>query len=506
MKDKRTQRAKLNMITNIVNQLVSTLCGILIPQAMIGAFGSAVYGATTSISQFLSYVTLLESGIGSVARAELYKPLAEKDNNKVSAIYQALKRFFGKIGIVFIFYIFVIAYFYNDLANVTVFSREYSFWLVCTIGLSTAVDYMCGISNQMFITADQKKYIVNTAITVVRLLNTVLTLVLVNSGTDVLLVKLVSSIVIIIRPIFLSLYVKKSYTLPKVNKKEAVLKQKWTGLGQNFAYFIHSNTDIVVLTLFSDLRMVAVYSVYYLVVFSVRNIVFSFAGGMESELGDMIAKKENGRLINAYRRYQCIINTIALILFGSTAVLIVPFVQLYTAGVSDADYTQPAFAMLFIMAEAFNCISLACSTLPISANRLRQTQWGAFGEALINIVLSCILIQFNPLLGVIIGSLAAEVFKFVFYGVYAAKHILKTSVFKELMRQAVVLLVLFVIAFVGVNLFDNNSISNYFEWALIACCTVVVITGIALLVGMLLYPKELKSLIKAVKNKIIRRK
>lgn len=502
MKDKRTQRAKLNMITTFVNQLVSTLCGILIPQAMIGAFGSAIYGATTSISQFLSYVSLLESGIGSVARAELYKPLAEKNNYQVSTIYHALKRFFARIGIVFIFYIVVLAYFYNDIANVSVLSREYSFWLVCAIGLSTAVDYLCGISNQMFITADQKKYIVNTAITAVRVLNTVLTLILVNSGTDVLIVKLVSSIVIIIRPVFLSIYVKKSYSLPKVNRKEAVLKQKWTGLGQHFAYFIHSNTDIIVLTLFADLKIVAVYSVYYLVVFNMRSLVFSFAGGMESELGDMIARNEKEKLVKAYRRYQCIINTITLIAFGSTAALVVPFVKLYTANVSDANYIQPAFALIFVMVEAFNCISLACSTLPISANRLRQTQWGAFGEALINIVLSCILIRFNPLLGVIIGSLAAEIFKFVFYSVYAAKHILKTSVFKELIRQASVLFVLFAVSFVGINIFNAASISNYFQWALAACGTVVVMTVIALIVGRILYPKELNALINALKNKI----
>ena len=197
----------------------------------------------------------------------------------------------------------MLAYFYNDIANVSVLSREYSFWLVCAIGLSTAVDYLCGISNQMFITADQKKYIVNTAITAVRVLNTVLTLILVNSGTDVLIVKLVSSIVIIIRPVVLSIYVKKSYSLPKVNRKEAVLKQKWTGLGQHFAYFIHSNTDIIVLTLFADLKIVAVYSVYYLVVFNMRSLVFSFAGGMESELGDMIARNEKEKLVKACLLY-----------------------------------------------------------------------------------------------------------------------------------------------------------------------------------------------------------
>ena len=57
MKQTKDLRAKRNIAVSLANQLVATLCGIIIPRVMIGAFGSAVYGATTSIAQFLSYIT-----------------------------------------------------------------------------------------------------------------------------------------------------------------------------------------------------------------------------------------------------------------------------------------------------------------------------------------------------------------------------------------------------------------------------------------------------------------
>ena len=278
--------------------------------------------------------------------------------------------------------------------------------------------------------ADQRKYITNSAIIVTRILNTVLILVLINLGSGIITVKLGSSLIIILRPLFLSWYVKKHYTLRKTSRvktgrRDDALPQKWTGMSQHIAYFVHSNTDVVLLTVFSDLRLVAVYAIYSLVTISIRNIVFSLAGGLEAELGDMYAKGEQETLTRKYKQYQFIMSFSSVLLFGVTALMILPFVLLYTSGITDVNYFQPAFALLLILGEVLNCLALPCSTLPVSCNQLKKTRWGAYGEAVINIVFSCALIWWNPLLSVAIGTLTAEVFKLFYYSVYASKRIIK---------------------------------------------------------------------------------
>ncbi len=47
------------------------------------------------------------------------------------------------------------------------------------------------------------------------------------------------------------------------------MTQKLTGLSQHIAYFLHSNTDVAGLTFLTNLSMVAVYSVYHMVVNSI---------------------------------------------------------------------------------------------------------------------------------------------------------------------------------------------------------------------------------------------
>ena len=83
MTDSRQIRAKKNILTSLLSQIVLLICGIIVPRLMIGAFGSEAYGATSSITQFLAYITLLEGGVGGVARAVLYKPLAQKDIERI---------------------------------------------------------------------------------------------------------------------------------------------------------------------------------------------------------------------------------------------------------------------------------------------------------------------------------------------------------------------------------------------------------------------------------------
>ena len=79
-------REKLNIVTSLMNQAVTLACGILIPHMLISTYGSEAYGISVSITQFLSYISLLEGGIGGVARAERYQPLAAGAGHRAAAL------------------------------------------------------------------------------------------------------------------------------------------------------------------------------------------------------------------------------------------------------------------------------------------------------------------------------------------------------------------------------------------------------------------------------------
>ena len=501
MKRSKTQTEKLNIITSLLSRLVSTACGIVVPWAMIKNFGSATYGVTSSIAQFLSYIALLEGGVGRVGRAELYAPLANKDEYEVSRVYHAIKRFFGIVAVTFVFYTLVLSLEYYDMARIDVLDRRTVFWLIWIISASTLAKYFSGLTNLTLLQADQKQYISFTIVMIATIANAVMIVVLANSGCSVVLVKTASSITYVMQPVCYAIYVKKHYRLVNVGKNHSKLEQKWTGMGQHIAYFLHQNTDVVLLTLFADIRLVAVYNVYKLVVSNLARIAVSFTGGMEAVFGELFVKNEKEQLQKTFWKYKYMLTFVTIVMFGTAAVMIIPFVRLYTKGVTDVNYIRPVFAMVILIAEALECAVHPCSSLPISANKLKETRWGSYGESLVNIGLSMILIWWNPLLGIAIGTLCAALVKNIYYIWYAARKILGIR-FRELLK--IFLFTVFVLSFcsaVGIFAANSELIANYFLWVLFGILSVILISAGTAAISALLYPDELKWMLKFVKSK-----
>lgn len=501
MKEKNIHRAKLNISTTLLGQIIATACGIVVPRIMIGTFGSATYGITTSIAQFLAYISLLESGIGRVARAELYKPLAERNEHEISRVYYAVKRFFRTVGVAFIVYTLVLSFAYYDIAKVTDLSRKTVFLLVWVISTTTLAQYLGGLANLTLLNADQRQYLGNTVVSVTTALNAVLVFLLTRFDSSILIVKLGSSIVYIVQPLCYAIFVKKLFKLRPVGKDRSALKQKWTGIGQHLAYFIHANTDVVLLTLFADIRLVAVYAVYSMVVSSIRKIALSCTGGMEAAFGEMFAKNEKKELRTAFHQYKFLLSYVTVILFGATAALIVPFVRLYTEGVTDVDYIQPIFAIILLYAEMLDCFMFPCASLPVSANKLKETRMGSYAEAAINIVLSLLLIRRNPLIGVAIGTLAATLFKGLYYMVYSSKNILEMKLREPSKYLVFTTLSVGVFAAAGVFLAKSNLISGFYEWALCGVIAFAVIALFTTAVSRVLFPNEFRKMLSLLKRK-----
>ena len=497
----RLKRAKLNILVSLLCQAVTLICGLIVPRLMIGAFGSEIYGATASIAQFLAYITLLEGGVGGVARAALYGPLANNNSQAINEIVSEIKRFFRIIAYIYGVYVIVLACSFKSISNIQVLDWLTTCILVVVISISTFAQYFIGVSYSILLQASQKTYVSQWISLIGTVVNTILVVILVNSNCDIIIVKLASSIVFVLRPIALWLYVKKNYHLVHCGKGNTVyLKQKYTGLGQHLAYFLHSNTDIMVLTWFANLTSVAIYSVYNMVISQIQHITSSFSTGMEALFGDMLAKKEYNVLAKTFGYYETLISIVSLVLFSCTSALIVPFVKLYTAGVADADYVAPIFAILLIVSALLYCLRMPYHSMTVAAGHFKETKWAAYGEAIINIAISIVLVNKLGLVGVAIGTIVATLFRFVYYVIYLSKNIFyrKLSLFfKRIAVNSVTFITISIFAGCVIN---TINIANYGIWLVcglgVGLLSVVVTFGL----NLLFYRSDFKAVISRLKK------
>lgn len=283
------KKALLNIISSSLCQVVTIISGLIVPRLFLTTFGSEANGLVSSLTQFLNYISLIEGGIGSVVLTALYGPLAKRDDEKLSSVMKAAEKFLKQIAYVFVVYTILLACIYPLLIKSS-FSWIFISSLTIILSISLFIQYFFTLTYKLVLQADQKMYIVQLIQIVVTVLNLGTVAFVVKVVPQLHIVKLFSTFLFIIQPIVLRQYIKKHYSVLKdAEPDKDALSQRWAGFGQNLAYFINRNTDVTVLTFFSDLKTVSVYSVYFLVVNHLQSSFKSFSHAFHPMIGKAIA-------------------------------------------------------------------------------------------------------------------------------------------------------------------------------------------------------------------------
>lgn len=494
----RTKKALVNTITSLMLQLTTIICGFIIPSLVIKTYGSGVNGLITSITQFLGFIVLLESGIGGVVRAALYKPLANKDIGTISAIIKATEKIYKSIVFIFIVYLLIMTLFFPLI--IEEFEGGFTASLVIIIGASTLAQYSFGITYQLLLQADQKRYVTSLFQIFTIIINTIMVVILIKIGTSIHIVRLVSTIVFIIRPIILSKYVKRNYSFDNsILPNKNAIKQRWDGLGHHIAYFLYNQTDVILLTLVTNVKEVSVYSVYSMIVVGIKNIISAFSSGVEAAFGNMLAKDEKEHLKHSFSTYELFSTTLTTIFFTGTALLILPFVDVYTKGVEDVEYYRPLFAYILVAASAVYSIRLPYHYITLAAGHFKQTRNGAFLEAGINLIMSAILVNFLGIIGVAIGTFCSALFRTVQYAIYTSKNILDRSVWIFCKSFCLSIISSLLIIYIT-HMVPQISVTSYVDWCLYGSIILIICIIVTSLINFIFFYNESIVIVNRLKN------
>lgn len=500
----RGKKALKNFVVGASSELITIACGLILPRLILSNFGSAYNGITHSISQFISYIALMKSGIGGATRAALYKPLANKDTESISKVVAATQQFMRRISLLFVLFVLCFAVIYP-----TFICKDFDWWFTATliiiISLSTFAEYYFGFTYQMLLMADQKQHIVGNIGILVTILNTIASVVLINNGFSIHIIKLASVLISSITPIFLYIYVNKKYKIIKdINFKKEDLPQKWEATAHEVASFVNNNTDIVVITLFSNILEVSVYTVYNYVISNLKMIVNVLTSSFAGAFGNMYANKEYKTMNENLGIYELIVYSATSVLYSTAMVLIVSFALLYTKGVTDVSYDRPLFGIIIALAGAFDCFRVPYKTIVTSAGHFKQTRNGAIAEAIINIVLSVTLVIKFGLVGVSIGSLCAMIFRTCQYAIYMSKNIVNRNCsyfIKHILISLGIMITVYLISTLYLP-----QINSWLMWILYGVITTLLAASLTLITDLVFYRQDMNNFFRKLKGNLKRSK
>lgn len=482
-----------NTAASLIAQITTLICGFILPRLFLQHYGSEVNGLVNSISQFLSVIAFLELGVGAVVQSSLYKPLAEKDNQQISKVMVSANKFFQRLARILLVYVISLMIIYPFIANLN-FGFIYTATLIAAISISSFAQYYFGIVNSLLLNADQRGYIQYNAQTVTIILNTIVCAIMISMNGTIQVVKLVTSLIYLARPVILQIYVNNHYAINwKIKYTQEPIKQKWNGVAQHVASVVLDGTDTIVLTVFSTLSNVSIYSVYFLVVKGVKTLFLSITNGIQALIGELWAKQELEQLKNFFGWIEWLIHTGTTYVFSCTAALIVPFIQVYTLGIRDANYIQPTFAILLTLANAMHCLRLPYNIMVLAAGHYKQTQRNYIVAAILNIVVSVLTVKIWGLIGVAIGTLVAMTYQTIWLAIYDSRHFIYWPLKKVIRQFLVDIISSFLIISFGSHIVLKDI--TYFNWFFMAIKVAIVALFVAFCLNILFYRSKMYRLI-----------
>ena len=465
-----------NSMTMILQQAVNVAVAFIIPRFLITAYGSEINGLIVSITQFISYFILVEAGISGASIYSLYKPLAEKNITAINGILSASRKFYLKSGYIFIIFVTLLALFYPLLINSLSLSNFQIVIIVFCIGAGGTMDFFTLSKYRVLLTADQKSYVISTATIISSIIKIILVIIFALYKLDIVWLQIFLILSIFSRSIILWFYTKKHYTYLDftVKPNNEAIKDRWNVLYLQLLGSAQISAPIIIATIFTSLYQVSVYSIYNMIIGGISGILGIFISGLAASFGDVIAKNEQKTLQKSHQEFELFYYMIITVVYSVSLLLIIPFIQLYTKGVSDVNYILPLLSYLFVFNGLLFNLKTPQGMLVISAGMYKQTKWQSTIQAALILIIALPLTHFIGLYGILIGLICSNIYRDVDLLFFIPKYITKLNYKHTLKRM---LLVLF--NFMLISLFMiliKIKCDNFLDWILYAFIITIIVS------------------------------
>ena len=425
------KKSFLNILTGVLGQCITIAIGLLLPRLFITSYGSETNGFLSSINNLIYYLTLLEAGIGGATIQALYGPIAKGDRGKINGILAATNLFYKRTGVIYGLCVLAMAVIYPLLVP-SELSPALQVGIILLVGSSGVIGYLFQAKFRLLLQAEGKQYVIANVTTGVHVLTSIGKLICVMLGLMVIWLQVVHFALALFSMAIYYLYIHKNYQWLDLNVQpdEQAIAQKGYVLVHQVSEMIFNHVDVLLLTfLLKDLKIVSVYVLYTLFVDMVSTLISNVNTGFVFKLGQLFNsdRKSFEPVFDLYETYYM---AFSFALYTVTYLFLMPFMRLYTAGVSDANYLLPWLPLLFVAYKLLVCGRAACGGLASYAGHFQQTRWHSICETAINLLVSIgTVILFEKywntgIYGVLLGTLAALIFRANIMIVYANTKIL----------------------------------------------------------------------------------
>ena len=495
----RSKNTLKNMIASLSYEIMLIIFGLIAPKLIIDTYGSEVNGLSSTVHQILQILNLLQAGAVGASIFQMFKPVADKDYKKISIVLDASRKYFWKIGSVFLLLMFIIApvMSLSTESDISVWEQILAFII---LGLNGAFYFFFTSWFDILFSSHQKRFVLSIASIIDKLVYYGLLFAVIFMKLHFCWMYVVAMIGTISKIVYLYVIYKKEYK-PKLVKVEKGTKFKIANKGYLLCNQIATQSvdslPTVLITAMHGLKFASVYAVYNLVQTTIKMVVRTVQLSVSEVFGNLVVSEDRGKVTTVYNLLEFVFFIAAIVLCSCAMFLFMPFISLYSRGF-DISYIYPVLAVVIVSYDLFYCMYMPCYTLTNVLGYYKETYLVAVIGAAVSAVIA-VGMGFVDWTLVMLGPVFYYAISLVVRTYIAKKKVEWFGVGRFLRRIFVVMLSIVLSYLASQYVYSNGYAAGWIDWiihAFVCGISVLVFVGIYVLI---FERKELKLVLKYAK-------
>ncbi len=412
MERSRTEYSAINTSVAVAARITAILMGFVTRVVFTRMLNENYVGVNGLFTDILNVLSLTELGVGTAITYALYRPIAEKDTVRQQQLMRLFRTFYRMTALV----VAVLGLGLLPFLDTLMKSRPdvEHLTLIYLMYLADSVLSYLLVYKRTLIEAHQKTYVVllyQTGFLVLQDVLQMLALVLTRNFILFLAIRIACTV---LTNLLISLRADRMYPYLRERCPERLPEKERKDIFQNIrAMMMHklglvavNNTDNLLISAFVGVADVGIYSNYYLLIGSVRQVLDQIFQGITASVGNLGVRGGKAHMKRVYETAFFI----GQWLYGFAAIclyeLLDPFVEL----AFGAGYVFERRVVLILCINFFvTGTRKATLTFRDSMGLFRYDRYKAVLEAVLNLVLSVLLVFRFEVFGIFLGTFLSAV-------------------------------------------------------------------------------------------------
>lgn len=408
----RTENSLKNISINIMTQIIIIALGFISRRVFLDNLGTEYLGINGLLTSILSMLSLVEGGIGLSIVYNLYKPLAENDKPKIIALVQLYKKLYLILAIAIfvlssVLYIFL-GSFIKGGTTVPFIGVVYFIFVTKNV-----VSYL-NAHKWSLINADQKGYVIAKYNLIFDVITTIIKIIVLQLTKNYILFLLIELSIFLIQTLYIGRVITDRYPYIKTKEKYSVDEDTKNNLITNVkAIFLHNigtycvfGTDNLLISGFIGVTTVGIYSNYTMIVNQLSGLLTPILNGIGESVGNLIATESKEKNYQIFK----IIYFVNFWIYSSSMIFLYNLLEPFINWWLGAGLLLDKFAFIFILINFYlTGLRTSINMFKSKAGIFTNDKYIPLLEAVINLVISIVLVKYFGLAGIFIGTTISTV-------------------------------------------------------------------------------------------------